>query len=180
MTIEPHRIPGSSLWILREAEFKWLMDNAGDYCDCEPQFLDDPATGSRFVVLTEDDWSMLECEQPSEEQLFFLKMPQKEVKARAVVYDGGITVLAGSNVGKEVKSLQADYREERQYLIDMGVISESKSGLLEFRKSWPFKNPSRAARIVTGDSKSGNDMWKDRHDRSLPDRGMWPRRRQRL
>lgn len=165
-------IEGSSLKVFAKSVFDQLMAQAMEPCDINPQILEDRKNSRTFVVLSDDDFNTLEVQQPEEEYLFFLDMPRKNVSARAVVHDdGGITVLRGSTVGEEVQSMDDKYRETRKRLIDTGVIGFA-DGRLMFLKSCELANRSEAACIVSGDSKSGNEIWKDRNGKTLAERGM--------
>lgn len=177
MPIIHRKIEGTPLILLPEHEFKRLLDDAMEPCHLEGRTLTCPDT--RNVVLTSDAWDELQDQQPDEDWLFCLDMPKKGVFAKAVVYDDGtnvgISVLRGSTVGEPVPSMPDVYRKKRQGLIDIGVIKASA-----FSSACQLENPSEAACILTGDSKSGNEMWRDRRGRTLGERNLAATQRRRL
>ena len=93
------------------------------------------------------------------------------VKAQAVFLDGELTVRKGSQAepdigelgnGKEIVIGHRDNLRERMLLVEDGET-------LLFSKDVTFDNPSLAAKIVSGRSLNGWDVWKCKDGRTLGD-----------
>lgn len=175
-TNEPQFIDGSSFVLLTSADFDRLRF-AADFevwrLNTAPQYLTDDQGIPSHVALIAEDYRSLLFECPHESLVFYITMPRKGPEAIGIPYgfEGVMKVLRGSHVGVVAPSLSATYKRLRQKLIDDGVI-ESEAGTMVFRSSYTFENPSAAASIVTGDSASGNELWKDCEGKTLAERGL--------
>jgi len=99
-------------------------------------------------------------EEGDEEGIFF-HMETKGLKARAVLRNGELIVLNGSDARKEwVGKGYADSSYGRLYheLREEGVIADL-NGATRFAEDYAFKSPSAAASVVSGRSSSGTGAW---------------------
>jgi hypothetical protein len=169
--VHPQCIEDSPYVVLRVCEYERLQQwSPATAHSSPPQFLKDGDGKMTHVVLMDRDYLELLANEPSPDYLFHIIMPQKRVVACGIPCPPeGMAVLRGSVVGYSVPSFP--YEELKQTLIDDDVIAQT-AGQWVFKRDFTFENPSTAACIVTGNSKNGNDVWKDRNGVSLKERGL--------
>jgi hypothetical protein len=94
-------------------------------------------------------------------QLFLHKVSQG-IKAQAVQSDEGFVVLAGSRAsGKLTDALAKGYIQQREDLIQQGVLKPEPDGHYLFTVDAVFSSPSAAASIISGYPSSGPQNWSD-------------------
>ena len=92
----------------------------------------------------------------SGKQVFYIKTKNKSVDARMIRTVEGYVVLKGSKIREsDTKSTPSWAKKKRAQLISEGTI---KDGI--FMRNELFSSPSGASDLVTGNSTSGNRMWK--------------------
>ena len=170
----PQYIEDSPFVVLEMPEYERLLR----WYDLEtvfrfpPQYLKDADGTQTHVVLIVDEFNALLANLPNSAFTFSIDMPHKAVQACGMLHwpEKAMTVFRGSLVGDVVPSLQLPYKKLRQKLIDEKTIGVNL-GQLMFLRHYTFDDPSTAARIVTGDSASGNALWKNGDDKSLKELG---------
>jgi len=86
-------------------------------------------------------------------------------KANAVLTSEGIVVLKDSQVASsEVPSTPSPVIRKRKYLVDAGVVKDSK-----FTKDHLFSSPSMAAAVIMGRSANGLIEWKKEDGTTMKD-----------
>lgn len=92
----------------------------------------------------------------SGKQVFYIKTKNNSVDARMVRTVEGYVVLKGSRIREnDTKSTPSWAKKKRAKLIADGTIKDSV-----FTRDELFSSPSGASDLVTGNSTSGNKMWK--------------------
>lgn len=92
----------------------------------------------------------------SDKQIFFIKTKNNSVDAKMVRTVEGYVVLKGSKIREsDTKSTPSWAKKKRVQLIADGTIKDSV-----FTRDELFLSPSGASDLVTGNSTSGNRMWK--------------------
>lgn len=95
-------------------------------------------------------------EDLSDKQVFAIKTKNNSVDAKMVRTIEGYVVLKGSKIREsDTKSTPSWAKKKRAQLISEGTI---KDGI--FTRDELFHSPSGASDLVTGNSTSGNKMWK--------------------
>jgi hypothetical protein len=173
---EPQFLEGASLVVLTAGDFSRLVqvaESSVESLQTPPQYLKSADGTTSHVVLTDDDYNNLIANCPDLDSLFYITMRRKGIGAvgMACFPESAMCVWRGSEVGRDVPSLQPQYRKLRQWLEEKQIIGRVDDGRMIFRRSYTFENPSTAARIITGDSASGNELWKDRKGKTLAERG---------
>lgn len=75
--------------------------------------------------------------------------------------DESMIIYSGSQVYSKVKDISSDsLGEERQDLLDEGIIKETTEGL-QFMQDYIASSVSKAASLLLGGSRNGWDYWKD-------------------
>lgn len=88
----------------------------------------------------------------------------KNFDAKCTVTNEGFLVLKGSRVAKEVaKSLGKGYKALRQRLEKEKIINEK----YEFTSDYVFNSSSAAAGVISGGSRNGIIVWKNKEGKSL-------------
>lgn len=101
------------------------------------------------------------------EKLYVHKETQG-LRATAIRTDDGFVVLAGSQASGEPKpTLAKGYLQQREDLIDQGVLQASGDGKLVFSVDAIFASSSAAAAIIAGYPSSGPKNWKNEDGMSL-------------
>lgn len=95
-------------------------------------------------------------EDLSDKQIFYIKTKNDSVDAKMVRTIEGYVVLKGSKIREsDTKSTPSWAKKKRAQLMADGTI---KDGV--FMRDELFSSPSGASDLVTGNSTSGNKMWK--------------------
>lgn len=93
-------------------------------------------------------------EESTDKQIFYIKT--RTVDAKMIISEEGYVVLKGSKIRESnTKSTPAWAKKRRAELIIDGTIKEGV-----FMRDVLFLSPSGASDLVTGNSTSGNKMWK--------------------
>lgn len=101
--------------------------------------------------------------------LYFIKAA-RGANAKAVVTNEGVVVIEGSGIATStVPSMASAFINQRQKLIDQGVIKKT-DGKLVFSKDFLFSSPSTAAAIVMGRNANGRIEWKDKKGKTLKEK----------
>lgn len=95
---------------------------------------------------------------------FSLTYHNKTVATGGPVPQGFAVFKGSSMVSETTPSLPPSICNERQQLIDKGIVVDGK-----FVQDWPFSSPSRAASVVLGYKISGPIAWKDKNSVTLKD-----------
>ncbi len=107
---------------------------------------------------------------PVELPQFSLNKSKQGIKAQATQSDEGFIVLGGSRAsGNPTEALAKGYAQQREELIEQGVLKLESDGHYLFTVDTVFSSPSAAASIVAGYPSSGPANWKDQNDVSLKD-----------
>lgn len=100
-------------------------------------------------------------------EVFTFRLPRKGARARAYLYYPRMVVLKGSTIATSVaEAMPEKYKLLRNYLVETGVIAK-RDGQLVFTTNKSFTNPSVAACIVEGGSRSGHESWRDAAGQTL-------------
>jgi hypothetical protein len=101
--------------------------------------------------------------------LYFIKAA-RGANAKAVVTNEGVVVIEGSEIATStVPSMASAFINQRQKLIDQGVIKKT-DGKLVFAKDYLFSSPSTAAAVVMGRNANGRIEWKDKKGKTLKEK----------
>lgn len=107
---------------------------------------------------------------PAPAAQFSLHKAKQGIKAQAMQSDEGFVVLAGSRAsGKPTEALAKGYAQQREELIEQGVMKLESDGHYIFTVDAAFSSPSAAASIVAGYPSSGPQNWIDQNNVSLKD-----------
>jgi len=99
----------------------------------------------------------------SSKQIFYIKTKNNSVDAKMIRTIEGYVVLKGSKIREsDTKSTPSWAKKKRAQLISEGTIKDSV-----FTRDELFASPSSASDLVTGNSTSGNKMWKTENGVSL-------------
>jgi hypothetical protein len=108
-------------------------------------------------------------EKERQKDLFFIKAA-RGANSKAVVTNEGVVVIEGSEIATStVPSMSAAFINQRQKLINQGVIQKT-NGKLVFTKDFLFSSPSTAAAVVMGRNANGRIEWKDKKGKSLKEK----------
>lgn len=106
--------------------------------------------------------------EPTPATKFFLHKVKQGLKAQAMQSDEGFVVLAGSQAsGKPTDTLAPSYVQQREELIEQGVMKLEPDGNCLFTVDAVFSSPSAAASIVAGYHSPGPQSWVDQNGVSL-------------
>lgn len=101
-----------------------------------------------------------------QKDLYFIKSA-RGANGKAVVTNEGVVVIEGSEIATStVPSMASAFVNQRQKLIDQGVIKKT-NGKLVFTKDYLFSSPSTAAAVVMGRNANGRIEWKDSKGKTL-------------
>jgi len=90
------------------------------------------------------------------------------IKAQAVQTDEGFVVLAGSRAsGHATEALGKGYAQQREELIEQGVMKLEPDSHYLFTVDTVFSSPSAAASIIAGYPSSGPQSWSDQNGVTL-------------
>lgn len=90
------------------------------------------------------------------------------IKAKAIQSDEGFVVLAGSRAsGNPTEALSKGYSQQREELIEQGVLKLEADGHFLFTVDAVFSSPSAAAAIIAGYPSSGPQNWSDQNGVTL-------------
>jgi len=93
---------------------------------------------------------------------FSINKLKQGVKAQVTQTDEGFVVLAGSRAsGNASETLAKGYAQQRDELIEQGVMKPESDGHYVFTEDAVFASPSAAVFIVAGYSSSGPASWMD-------------------
>jgi len=93
---------------------------------------------------------------------FSLHKVTQRIKAQAIQTDEGFVVLAGSRAsGNPTEALAKGYAQQREELIEQGVLKLEADGQYLFTVDAVFSSPSAAASIISGYPSSGPKNWSD-------------------
>lgn len=107
---------------------------------------------------------------PAPAAQFSLHKVKQGIKARALQSDEGFVVLAGSRAsGSPTEALAKGYAQQREELIEQGVLKPDPGGHYLFTVDAVFSSPSAAASIIAGYPSSGPQNWLDQNNVSLKD-----------
>lgn len=107
---------------------------------------------------------------PAPAAQFALHKVKQGIKARASQSDEGFVVLAGSRAsGSPTEALAKGYAQQREELIEQGVLKLDPDGHYLFTVDAVFSSPSAAASIIAGYPSSGPQNWLDQNNVSLKD-----------
>ena len=99
---------------------------------------------------------------PTPAAQFSLHKVTQGIKAHAIQSDEGFVVLAGSIAsGKPTEALGKGYAQQRDELIEQGVLKLEPDGHYLFTVDAVFSSPSGAASVVAGYPSSGPKNWLD-------------------
>jgi len=104
---------------------------------------------------------------PKPEEVFYCKASGSD--GRGLYTQEGFVVLKGS-IGRleNVPSfVGTGWHEQRQRMVESGVVLREEGGKLVFMKDQLFKTPSMAAAFVAGRSANGWIEWKDKDGKTL-------------
>jgi hypothetical protein len=105
-----------------------------------------------------------------QKDIYFIKAA-RGANGSAVVTNEGVVVIEGTEIATStVPSMASAFINQRQKLIDQGVIQKA-NGKLVFTKDYLFSSPSTAAAIVMGRNANGRIEWKDKKGKTLKDKG---------
>ncbi|MDP3849820.1 MAG: GIY-YIG nuclease family protein [Luteolibacter sp.] len=105
---------------------------------------------------------------PTPATQFFLHKVKQNLKAQAMQSDEGFVILAGSQAsGKPTDTLAPSYAQQREELIEQGVMKLEPDGRYLFAVDALFSSPSAAASIVAGYHSPGPQSWVDQSGVSL-------------
>ena len=100
---------------------------------------------------------------------YFIKAA-RGANSKAVVTNEGVVVIEGSEIATStVPSMASAFINQRQKLIDQGVIKEIDAKLV-FSKDFLFSSPSTAAAVVMGRNANGRIEWKDKKGKTLKEK----------
>ena len=98
-------------------------------------------------------------------QELFLKY--KRIQARGFEETGGFVVRSGSQASKEeLRSIPAAVSNMRKSFLSQGLLVDDGS-VYRLVQDYVFNSPSNAAKVLTGRSINGRNIWKDANGRSL-------------
>ncbi len=101
---------------------------------------------------------------------FTLTKQKQGLSAKAIQADEGFVVLAGSRAsGNPTESLAKGYAQQREELIEQGVMKLESNGNYVFTVNAVFSSTSAAASIVAGYPSSGPQNWFDQNGVCLKD-----------
>jgi hypothetical protein len=104
-----------------------------------------------------------------QKNLYFIKAA-RGADGKAVVTNEGVVVIEGSEIATStVPSMAPAFINQRQKLIDQGVIKKT-DGKLIFTKDYLFSSPSTAAAVVMGRNANGRIEWKDKKAKTLKEK----------
>lgn len=104
-----------------------------------------------------------------QKDIYFIKAA-RGANGSAVVTNEGVVVIEGSEIATStVPSMAAAFINQRQKLIDQGVIQKA-NGKLVFTKDYLFSSPSTAAAVVMGRNANGRIEWKDKKGKTLKEK----------
>ncbi len=104
-----------------------------------------------------------------QKDLYFIKAA-RGANAKAVVTNEGVVVIEGSEIATStVPSMTTAFINQRQKLIDQGVIQKAHGKLL-FVKDHLFSSPSTAAAVVMGRNANGRIEWKDKKGKTFKEK----------
>lgn len=131
-----------------------------------PALIASPPTSDK--VAADKNLNVANLAPSATEEVFTFYLPRKRVVARGRWQRSGkMVVLKGSTIArKPVSAMKEDYRNLRQKLIALGIIEEV-NGALTFTRDYSFDNPSIAACVIEGGSRSGYESWKDSKERTI-------------
>lgn len=99
---------------------------------------------------------------------YTLYKQKKDLHASAVINDEGFVVLAGSRAsGVTTPALAKGYVQQREDLIDQGVLRKDQDGHLTFTVDTTFASSSAAAATIAGYPSSGPQTWRNAESKSL-------------
>ena len=154
----------------------WIVMKLWDFHECchkdehgpnapEHLLLDD-----EHVIVPQSNYDDLVCSYPDKSEMFVLEMPVKGAYAEARIAldpdEPWIVVFAGAEIGKAVLTMKEQAKRKRRQLENEKVIVDGK-----LVKNYTFDNYSVAAGVITGDSVSGNVLWKQ-DGKTLKDLGI--------
>ena len=107
---------------------------------------------------------------PAPTAQFSLHKVKQGIKAQAIQGDEGFVVLAGSRAsGNPTEALAKGYAQQREALLEQGVMKLESDGNYVFTVDAVFASPSAAASIVAGYPSSGPQSWVDQNGVTLKD-----------
>lgn len=105
---------------------------------------------------------------PTPASRFSLHKVNQGIKAQAIQTDEGFVVLAGSRAsGHATDALGKGYAQQREELIEQGVLKPEPDGQYLFTVDAVFSSPSAAASIIAGYPSSGPQSWSDQNGATL-------------
>lgn len=111
---------------------------------------------TRYRSFIEKDKSQIVSYKKNVMDVFYIKLRSNNIEARMIIESGKYKVLAGSRYSIATgTSFSSSEQEERRHLEKMGVI---KNGV--FVSDYSFNSSLGAAKQITGNSVSGNVVWK--------------------
>lgn len=107
----------------------------------------------------------------TEDNIFYINLPNSSLQSRLVIDNNGYKLLKGSYIEPEIRKSfkEHHYNNLRNKLIEENAMILNEQGIYQAKEDIYFKSPSAAAGVIKGRAANGRIEWKLKNGKNLDD-----------